>query len=274
MHRFVSFNRRIIPADNSFLSAVSVAAIYGKGVFTTVAFYNSKPFLWEKHRHRLNAAADRLRIDLSDLTGGKLKAALFEVAEVNRLRDGRARLTIFDESPGRVWQSQTNAKTSFLIQTADFRAVSQNSRLTVSPFPVNSKSPIAAIKTSNYLENILALEDAKAKGFDEAVRLNERKEIVSAATANIFWVKNGEIFTPALETACLAGTTRAFILENFAVSQTKAGLRQLIDADEIFLTSAGIGILPVKVLNEQHFSASAGATINLQKFFQSFTETL
>ncbi|HXG85547.1 MAG TPA: aminotransferase class IV [Pyrinomonadaceae bacterium] len=274
MHKFVSFDRRIIPAHNSLLSAVSAAALYGKGIFTTVAFYNSKPFLWEKHRRRLSAAAEKLQIDLTDLTEEKLKAALFEIADANRLRRGRARLTIFDESPSRVWQTEPKNKTSFLIQTADFRPSADNLRLTVSPFSINSKSPLAGVKTCNYLENILALEDANAKGFDEAVRLNERKETVSATTANIFWVKNGEIFTPSLETECLAGTTRAFIAENFAVRETKADTRELIDADEVFLTSAGIGISRVETLNEKCFFDLPETTTNLQKFFQSFTETL
>ncbi len=103
------------------------------------------------------------------------------------------------------------------------------------------------MKSCNYLENILALEDAKAKNFDETVRLNEKGEIVSACMANIFWKKNGAIYTPSLETGCLNGTTREFILENFKVAETKAQLKALKKADEIFLTSAGIGVVNCKL---------------------------
>jgi len=274
MHKLVSFNRRLISADDSFLSAASAAALYGRGIFTTVAFYNQKPFLWDEHRRRLSAAAEKLRIDLSDLPEETLKATLFEIADANRLRRGRARLTIFDESASRLWQNEPKNKTSFLIQTADFRRTSDNARLTVSPFPVNQKSPLAGLKTCNYLENILALEEAKARNFDEAVRFNELGETVSATTANVFWVKNGEIFTPSLETGCLAGTTRAFIAANFAVIETEAAANELIDADEVFLTSAGIGVSRVETLNERRFSAFSDTLTDIQKFFQSFTETL
>jgi branched-subunit amino acid aminotransferase/4-amino-4-deoxychorismate lyase len=92
------------------------------------------------------------------------------------------------------------------------------------------------------MENLLALEEARRNGFDEAVRLNESGEIVSASTANIFWVNDEEIFTPALETGCLNGTTREFLMDNFAVQEKKAPIGELLEAREIFLTSAGIGI--------------------------------
>ena len=59
----------------------------------------------------------------------------------------------------------------------------------------------------------MALENAKAKGFDEAIRLNERGEVASACMANVFWIKDKKLFTPDLETGCLAGTTREFIIE-------------------------------------------------------------
>ena len=136
------------------------------------------------------------------------------------------------------------------MTTGDLREVPDKLRLTVSPFLVNSTSPLAGIKSCNYLENILALEEAKKRGFDEAVRLNERGEIVAACLANIFWRKNEQLFTPSLATGCLAGTTREFVLENETGFETKAGLEVLKNADEIFLTSAGLGICKISELVE------------------------
>ena len=128
------------------------------------------------------------------------------------------------------------------MTTADFQKSADELRLTVSPFPVNSKSPLANIKSCNYAQSLLALEDAGKRGFDEAIRLNEKGEIVSASMANIFWVIGDNIFTPALETGCLAGTTREFLMENFPVSETNSSLEELSKANEVFLTSAGLGI--------------------------------
>ena len=253
LHKFVVFNRQTIPAEDAFLPAVSSAAFYGRGIFTTVAIYNSKPFLWEKHWRRLNENAVKIGIDLSDFDAQTVEKSISEIIEKNNLADARARITFFDETPNKIWRVEPRRRTNFLVVTADFRAVVEELRLTISPYRVNSTSPLADVKSCNYLENILALEDARARGFDEALRLNERREVVSATTANVFWVKNGEMFTPHLATGCLNGTTRSFVLENFTVKETQADLAELSEPDEIFLTSAGIGIAKVASLGEKTF---------------------
>lgn len=254
MHKYVSFNQRIILAEDAFLSAISSATFYGKGIFTTVAIYNSKPFQWEKHLQRLNDNAEKIAIELSEFSSEVVENAFLEIIEKNKLANARIRLTFFDEASNKIWQTESKRKTSFLMTSADFRTVSENFRLTVSPFQINSKSPLVNIKSCNYLENLLRFEDAKGKGFDEAILLNERGEIVSAAMANVFWVKNGKIFTPNLETGCLDGTTRSFILENFPVKETIANLAELKKADEIFLTSAGVSVAKVKSFDEKILS--------------------
>ena len=242
MHEFVNFNHQLLPAENAFLRADSAAALYGRGIFTTVAIYNFQPFLWEKHWIRLTVHAEKVGIDLSDFSASTTLKSLLEIIEKNNFRTGRARLTFYDEAPPLIWRGESQCKTNLLIQTADLRRIEHPIKLTVSPFPINSESPLAAVKSCNYLENILVWEDAKSKGFDEAIRVNEKDEIVSACLANVFWKKNGEVFTPSLETGCLDGVTRQYVSENQAVSETTASLNELFKADEIFLTSAGIGI--------------------------------
>jgi len=249
MHNFVGFNHQIIPAETAFLSAISFAALYARGIFTTVAIYNSKPFLWEKHWQRLIENSQKIGIYLTEFSEEIVENQLSGIIIKNNFTSGRARLTFFDESQTSLWQTNPERKTNLLIQTGDFRKTNSNLRLTISPFRVNSTSPLVGVKSCNYLENILALEAAKDKGFDEAIRLNEKGEIVSACLANLFWKKDVGIFTPSLETGCLKGTTREFILENFAVEERKAELDELEKADEIFLTSAGIGIVKIGSVN-------------------------
>lgn len=268
MHELVSFNNQIIPVSNTFLSAVSSSAFYGKGIFTTLAIYNGKTFLWEKHWQRLNANAKKLGIDLSEFSEETVVKSLSVIIEKNNLIRARARLTFFDESSSSIWHIESNRKSSLLITTADLRPTPENLSLTISPFHINASSPLVGVKSCNYLENILALENAKAQGFDEAVRLNENGEVTSACMANIFWVKGESILTPSLKTGCLNGTTRGFVLDNFAVEEREAGLVELNEADEIFLTSAGIGIVKVESLNEKQFNSKI--TNALQKEFTAY----
>lgn len=256
MHPFVSFNRQIRRAENASIPAASAAALYGKGVFTTIAVRDGQPFLWEKHWRRLRRNAESLQIDLTEFDEKSIKTALAEIIKTNKFTNGRARITFFDESSSNIWNLAFGKRTSFLITTADSQPIPENLRLTVSPFRVNSASPLAGVKSCNYLEKILALSAAKKRGFDEAVQINERGAVASACLANIFWLNGKELFTPPLAAGCLAGTTREFLLEkagNFQCSQVESDLQSLRNADAIFLTSAGINIAQVAEFDGRFF---------------------
>ena len=244
MHEYVFFNEEIFRAEDTAVCAASSAALYGKGIFTTIAIYDSKPFLWEKHWRRLQNNAEKSGINLSAFSEEIILRSLVEIIGINKAANARARLTFFDEAPNDIWSFRGAQKTSLLIMTADLREIPGNFRLTVSPFRINSASPLASVKSCNYLEKVLALEEAKKRG-DEAAQINERGEIVSACMANIFWTNGEKLFTPPLETGCLAGTTREFLMEKYECAEIKTGLEDLRKADAIFLTSAGIGVVRV-----------------------------
>jgi branched-subunit amino acid aminotransferase/4-amino-4-deoxychorismate lyase len=245
MHSFVSFNQRLILTTESLNATISPAILYGKGIFTTIAINEAKLILWEKHWPRLTTNAEWLGIDISEFSNEAILNALDEIIAKNNVINGRARITFFDESHIKIWSFDTGRKSSLLITTADNREIADNFRLTVSPYRTNTTSPLAGIKSCNYLEHLMAFDEAKARGFDEAVRLNERGEVASACMANVFWLKGGELYTPSLKTGCLAGTTREFILESLDCLEIEATIAELNSADDIFLTSAGIGVVQI-----------------------------
>lgn len=259
MHKYISLNRQIVSAADATLAAISSASLYGRGVFTTLAVNNSRPFQWDKHWQRLVEHAARLGVDISEYEEDTVYSALIDLLRQNETSSARARITFFDETSSSVWTFENFRRSSLLITTDDARQHSHELRLTRSKYAANSASPLAGIKSCNYLENVLALEEAKAKGFDEAVRLNERGEVTSATMANIFWINNGEIFTPSLETGCLAGTTRTLVIEianemGYEVSTLGEGFDEFIRADEVFLTSSGLGVSGVRRIDDETFS--------------------
>jgi branched-chain amino acid aminotransferase len=247
MHRFVSFNCSPVESSKPTVGGLAAGALYGKGVFTTIAIFDWIPFLWEKHWRRLEANAALVGIDLSEFHPAEavIVTALEELFGDNKFSTGRARITLFDESATVLWPYEATRRTSLLITTADLRPVAKDFKLTISPHLINSTSPLAGVKSCNYLEKIIAKDEAKQLGFDEAIQLNERGEITSACTANVFWSRDGKLFTPSLATGCLPGTTREFILENMDCEEVESGIEELQTADEIFLTSAGIGVVQV-----------------------------
>lgn len=256
MYEFVSFNNVIISASGAMIPTISSAALYGKGIFTTVAIYNDEPFLWAKHWGRLTGNAATIGIDLHNHSEKPTRKTLGEIIEKNGVANARARLTFFDESASSIWPFETARKTRLLITIADLRTVSENFKLTISPYRVSSQSPLAGVKSCNYLENLLAFDEAKQRGFDEAIRRNEDGHVASGCMANVFWLKNGRLYTPALATGCLAGTTREFVIENLACEEVEADLEEINEADAVFLTSAGIGIIAVAELNGKRFGVS------------------
>lgn len=230
----------------------SYARLYGMGIFTTLAVHGGEPFLWQKHWRRLTADALKVGITLAvteDEVHGLLCKAILSYAA----SEARARISFFDERPSELWSSETGSEqnSSLSVLIGDRRPVTANFRLTVSPYPVNSRSPLTGVKSCNYLENLMAFEEAKERGFDEAVRLNERGEVASACMANVFWLRDDVLFTPSLKTGCLPGTTREFVMENIGCREVDAGVEVLSNADALFLTSAGLGVVRAAQLDEK-----------------------
>lgn len=249
VHDLVLANRQLLPAGAVKIAAISGAALYGKGIFSTLAVHDRKPFLWEKHWRRLERNSGGVGLDLSGFNEDETRNALIELINANGVTEGRARISFVDESPSDLWPYRSSLKTSLLITTADFQPQPENLRLTISRHRINSRSPLAGIKSCNNLEKLLARDEVKVRGFDEAVQLSERGEIASACMANVFWLKDGKLFTPSLESGCLAGTTREFVMENIECTEMLAEVEVLMKADEIFLTSAGRGIIQVDELD-------------------------
>jgi branched-subunit amino acid aminotransferase/4-amino-4-deoxychorismate lyase len=265
MHPVIYLNKTMVEATKARVAPVSSAMLYGRGVFTTLAIHNSQPFLWSKHWTRLTSHAKKLDIDYSGCTENGVGDALRKLIAVNQVKEGRARVIMLARSGRDVWKTKMagGKKTDLLIMTGESQKVAPNGlSLAVSPYRVNTSSPLSGIKSLNYLDHVLAWEEAQSRDFDEAVVLNERGEIVSATTANLFWAKDGTLHTPTLSTGALAGITRECVIEiaNKRFIPLLEGVYEmadLTDADEIFLTSSSLGVGPVTTFDFRRYALDA-----------------
>ena len=282
MHPVIYLNRTMVEATKARVAPVSSAMLYGRGVFTTVAIYNSQPFLWSEHWRRLLDHAKRLSVDCGGSTELGVGEALKKLISVNRVGDGQARVILLARSGRDFWKTKNlgDKKTDLLIMTGEGQKLPQAGlTLAVSPYRFNTFSPLAGIRSLNYLEQALAWEEAQAREFDEAVMLNERGEIVSATMANIFWVKDGTVYTPALITGAIAGVTRATVLklaqEHFIPAvEGVYELADLTEADEIFLTSASVGVAVVTTFDFRQYSVVTGSLpARLRNAFRELIES-
>jgi aminodeoxychorismate lyase len=255
----------MLEATKARVAPVSSAMLYGRGVFTTVAIYNGKAFLWPDHWRRLKDHAERLDVDLTEANESNVGEAIRKLVAVNQVKNGRARVILLARSGRDVWKTKKASprKTDILIMTGEPQKIpAAGMSLAVSPYRFNTLSPLSGVRSLNYLEQVLSWEEAQARDFDEAVMLNERGEIVSATMANIFWVKDGTIHTPTLSTGAIAGVTRGAVI-NLAGKQFIPliegvyELADLADADEIFLTSASLGVATVTTFDFRQYSVTA-----------------
>lgn len=268
MHPVIYLNKVMLEATKARVAPVSSAMLYGRGVFTTVAIYNGKPFLWPEHWRRLEDHAERLTVDTSGLNESNLGESLRKLVAVNQVTNGRARVILLARSGRDVWRTKKESprKTDVLIMTGEAQKVpAAGMSLAVSPFRVNTLSPLVGIRSLNYLEQMLSWEEAQARDFDEAVMLNERGEIVSATMANIFWFTDGALHTPGLSTGALAGITRAAVIDLadkqfIPVIEGVYELSDLTEANEIFLTSSSLGVAQVTTFDFRRYSV---ATANI-----------
>lgn len=266
MHPVIYLNKVMLEATKARVAPVSSAMLYGRGVFTTVAIYNGKPFLWPEHWRRLKDHAERLNVDCAGVNERNVGEAVRKLVAVNGVRDGGARVILLARSGRDVWKPKKEdaRKTDLLILTSEAQKVSPAGlSLAVSPYRFNTFSPIVGIRTLNYLEQVLSWEEAQERDFDEAVMLNERGEIVSATMANIFWVKEGTLHTPSLSTGAIAGITRSAVIELadkqfIPVIEGIYELADLAEADEIFLTSASLGVAFVNTFDFRQYSLVTG----------------
>jgi branched-subunit amino acid aminotransferase/4-amino-4-deoxychorismate lyase len=267
VHEVIYLNKTMVEASKARVAPVSSAMLYGRGVFTTLAIYDTKPFLWSRHWQRLGAHAAKIDVDLAGCTEESVGDALKKLIAFNRVRDGRARIIFLARSGRDNWKARMagTKKTDLLIMTGDVQKVSADGlSLAVSPYRVNTFSPLSGIKSLNYLDRVLSREEAQSRDFDEAVVLNERGEIVSATTANVFWAKNGTVHTSTLSTGALAGITRECVIDIASkhfipLVEGIYEMSDLTDADEIFLTSSGLGVSPVTTFDFRRYAAAAGS---------------
>ncbi len=286
MHARIIHNERTVGHEKAHLPALSSAMLYGRGVFTTLAVYRGQPFQWSEHWARLSAHAARCGVRSERFDAETVSRSLLKLITENKVTDGRARVTLSMRAVRGVWREKAAAaaaagggvETDLIIMTGDARpAPAAGLALTLSPYRLNTLSPLAGIKSVNYLEHVIAWEEAHARDFHEAVVLNERGEIASTTMANIFWVTRGTLHTPALVTGALAGTTRALVItlaEELALPFVEGtyDVSDLSDADEIFLTSATHGVGLVTTYDFHRYTVGAGSVaLRLREAFRQLT---
>jgi branched-chain amino acid aminotransferase len=244
-------NGELLP-DDAPIAATSAGTLVGWGVFTTIGVWNTKPFALDLHLQRLHHDAAKAQIEYS-IAGETLAQAVQQVIKSEGIERGLARITITQRGDGR-WNTSGGSDVSIVAQNLPSSARNNDLRVSLSPFRLHSQSATSGLKTTSYLDYQMAWMEAQSRGFDEVILLNERDEICEGARSNIFWVRGQTLCTPHLSSGCLPGIARALLLkwaheENIETREDRFSLTDLLAADELFFSSAAVGLRPVRELS-------------------------
>lgn len=224
----------------------------GDGVFETLKLVDGAPFALTRHLDRLRRSAAGMGLDVPD--DGVLRAAVEEVTGAWGARAGRLRITLTG-GEGPMGSDRGGAAPTLLLVATSGRSVTGSSTVALVGWTRNEQGALAGLKTTSYGENVVALAAAARVGADEALVTNTRSELCEGTGSNVFVVTGGRVLTPPLGSGCLAGITRELLLEAAAdgpspVEESVLTVQDLLDADEVFLTSSLRDVQPVARLHD------------------------
>ncbi|MCD6640201.1 MAG: aminotransferase class IV [Nocardioides sp.] len=207
----------------------------GDGVFESIKTLDGEPFALTRHLERLAASAAGLGLDEPDLD--LVRRGVGEVLEGVSDPLGRLRITLTAGAAPMGSGRGDGPATLVVAYGALARAAASTAVVTV-PWTRNEHAATAGLKTTSYADNVIALAHAQAHGATEAIFANTAGNLCEGTGTNVFYVVDGELRTPSLATGCLAGVTRALVLEWCGAIEVDEPLADVVEQmSEAFLVS-------------------------------------
>ncbi len=223
--------------DDPTAPAISVADhgfTVGDGVFEAIKVGDGQAFALTRHVERLARSAAGLGLPAVDQDA--VRRGVAAVLDGQDLPAGRIRIT-YTGGPAPLGSGRGDHPPTLVVVSSAMSQYPPSTAIVTVPWPRNERGALAGLKTTSYAENVVALARAAEQGASEAIFANTAGNLCEGTGSNIFYVVDGELRTPTLESGCLAGVTRALILEWFGGREVDEPVSVLERATEIFLAS-------------------------------------
>lgn len=243
---FFLYNGKYFHQDEPVINIGNRALRYGDGMFETMRMYEGRIWNLDLHFERLFSGMKILQFEIPEFFTREffLRTVNELLLKNSRQMNARIRLMII-RGDGNILDYEKNS-TNYIIETwplSNKIELNENG-LIVDLFPDARKScdQFSNLKSNNYLPSAMAGLFAKKNNLDDTIILNSFERVCESAIANIFILKNENIYTPPLSEGCVAGVMRRWMLEKFAlkdfkVTEKNLSIDELMDADEFFLTN-------------------------------------
>ncbi len=246
---------KFYPEAEAKVSVFDHGLLYGDGIFEGIRFYNGRVFKLEEHLERLWDSARSICLEIP-LSRKAMTEALLETIRRNNLREGYIR-QIVTRGVGNLGLNPAQCKKpSVIIIVATIALYPEEvyrnglTVVTCATRRTNAAALNPAVKSLNYLNNVMARIEANLAQADEALMLNDHGNVAECTADNVFIIKRGEIFTPPISAGALRGITRSVVFDIAAelglkISETEITRHDVFIADECLLTGTAAEIIPV-----------------------------
>jgi branched-chain amino acid aminotransferase len=252
--------------DDPTAPAVSVAdhgLTVGDGAFEAVKVVAGRPFALTRHLDRLLVSAKGLGLPEPDLEA--IRGGVDAVLHDPPIGRGKLRITMTG-GPAPLGSGRGDDEPTVVVAVEDLAPAPASVAVVSVPWPRNERGALAGLKTTSYAENVMALQRAHEQGAAEAVFANLAGNLCEGTGTNVFYVVDGQLRTPTLASGCLAGVTRALVLEWYDdIAAIDEPIGALDRADEIFLTSTTRDVQPVSRWNGRELPAPGRVTAAVQE---------
>ena len=269
----VWINGALQSTEEAGISPFDHGVTVGNGVFETMLSSDGSPFAFTRHYERLNRSAEMM--GLSVRSRAELWRASLDVLQANELVGCRARLRItVTGGPAPLGSERGEQGETTLVAASPSAEWGDTEDVIVVPYSRNEHGALAGIKSTSYGENVVALAEARRRGAGEAIFANTRGELCEGTGSNVFLVSGGLLITPPLSSGCLAGVTRALVIElcereGIVLEEKAVPISSLERAEEAFLTSTTREVQPIREVDGRLISNVPGeVTCRLQRSFR------
>ena len=269
--------------EKAMVSVFDHGLLYGDGVFEGIRLYDGCVFKLDEHLERLEYSATAILHDLP-MSRQEIADAVCETCRANNLSNGYVRLVV-TRGVGHLGLTPDGCGPPSIIIIADniqlYPEELYEKGLKIISVPtrrINASALPPAVKSLNYLNNILAKIEAKKVGFQEALMLNDKGEIAECTGDNVFVLSKGVLYTPPLDAGSLRGITRAAVIDiaaDLGIPCREQALTRydLWTAEDCFLTGTAAEVIPcVEVDHRQVGNGEPGPTT--KSFISKFRENV
>jgi branched-chain amino acid aminotransferase len=253
----ICLNGKLLPVDKPALMVDNRSYRYGDGLFETIKVIGQNISLEKFHFERFFSGLDQMEFKVpASLTTENLKQQILLLCKKNKCNSlARVRLSVFRGNGG------INESTDDLLYVIECWTVDSSinqlneNGLVIDIYPDARKScdKFSNLKSANYLTYVMAARYAKENKLNDCLLLNTHERIADSTIANIFLMKDQKLFTPHLSEGCVNGVMRRYIMEQYEVNETVLTSKDILSADEFFLTNAMYGIRWVKQFQDKTY---------------------